>query len=213
MKKIIMIVLLLFVSSSVRAVETAERPFSLQGKVGLGLDHITGASTDFFSLEYFGEPNALSLRYWVTEKLCWEGLLALNVTSSPGGETNADNTGTSTNFGGGLGTSFRYNFRQPVRGVFIQWIGRATLGVLGQTVNNGEEEIATLTTNFSLFAGLGFEAFLPVWEALSVEGNVGLAVNSSQVQGAGLPGGQSSSSFAITGTGYLPLNLSVHYYF
>jgi hypothetical protein len=139
-------------------------PLKLERRLGIGLDNIPGASASA-TVSLLGgsmDPNALSVRYWFTDTLCWEGLLAGSVTSQPGGSSVSNTASGNSNFGFGIGTAIKYNFRQPARGVFVQFLGRGSLAVLGQRISNGADVINTVTTNFTLFAGTGFEAFIPV---------------------------------------------------
>ena len=66
----------------------------------------------------------------------------------------------------------------------------------------------------ALVVGAGFEAFLPYWDSLSVEGSVGLNFSSSQTKtDGGTQAAQSGSSLGISGSGFNPLNVAIHLYF
>jgi hypothetical protein len=56
--------------------------------------------------------------------------------------------------------------------------------------------------------GLGFEAFIPGWEWLSVEGTAGASYLDQAAAAA-----PSTSSVGVGAGGYAPLNFSVHVYF
>ena len=67
---------------------------------------------------------------------------------------------------------------------------------------------------FSLYVGPGFEYFMPFLRSASVEGSVRLRVSSTQSKSdQGSQAAQSSSAIDISGNGFSPMNLSLHYYF
>ncbi len=190
---------------------SAEGTMPLTGLWGVGFDTIPGASATTGLLPGLSQPNAVSLRRWFNEKFALEAKLAFSATSQPAGVS-----GTSVTSAWGVGTQMKYNIARPSPWLLAQFIGGATLAQLGQTTNAapGAGDLGQTTTNFTIMVGLGFEAFIPVWKALSLEGNVGLNVSSVQAKSAGAAQAtQSSSSMAINGYGFTPLNVALHYYF
>jgi hypothetical protein len=172
----------LSVSSDSTALSTG-----LDGKWGLGFDTIQGANSGG---ALSASPNAVDLRWWKSDVLALEGLVALNITNpSPG-------TGESIF---GLGVGAKYNWRKPVEDVLVQWVGRFSFA----TDNSGGSNNTTVAVQ----GGSAFEAFIPAWKALSVEGMVALGFISQNK-----PSG-TSTLFGITGNGFVPVTVAVHYYF
>ncbi len=180
----------------------------LAGKIGVGFDSIPGAQAGTAAgtaltsaIPGLANPNALDLRYWMNDRFGLDGLLALNVNSQP--------NSSETVFG--LAGGGKYNLMQPAKDVLVQLLGR--LSIADDNASGGG--ISRNAFTFGLFFGTGFEAFIPAWPALSVEGNVGLGL---QVQALSTSGGGVSSSgtgtnFGIMGAGFSPISVSAHYYF
>ena len=186
----------------------------LTGRWGLGFDNIPGASAGTGLVPGLADPNAAAIRYWINEQLAWDGLLALDLSSQPSGGSGAPGVPAGTDQRGyGVGTVLKFNVKRPTPWLLAQVLARASLASLTQAQNNGSNNGQT-TTTFGLGVGAGFEAFLPYWDSLSVEGSVGLNFSSSQTKLEG-PGqvAQSGSSLGISGSGFTPLNVSVHLYF
>lgn len=210
--KIAMMALLLALAGSA----SAEEPLALTGKWGIGFDSIPGASAGTGFVPGFSQPNAASMRCWVNEKFSWEGDLALSAQSQPGAPPTG---GTTSTTGWGAGTLLKYNFARPSSLVLAQFIGGASFAQLA-TKNEGGSTAAPAagqgqtTSTFSLYVGTGFEAFLPFWPALSVEGSVGFRVSTTQTKTEGqAQATASNSSLGVSGTGFSPLNVAIHYYF
>ena len=206
MKKILVAILFLAAAPSLRAVEVAH-------KVGIGFDSIPGASAGTGVIPAFAAPNALSLRYWQSENLGWDLLLAGDTSSQPGGNDAAGNPVDNTTRAFGVGIKAKYNWKRPSDWVLVQVVGRASVASLSQDVTNPlSGRIDQATGTFNLFLGLGFEAFIPAWEAISVEASTGASVSSIRTQ-AGGGAAQSGSSFSLVGDGFTPVNLALHVYF
>ncbi len=190
----------------------SDQAFPLGGLWGVGFDSIPGASAGSGLVPGISTANALALRYWVNDRFSMEGKLALSVTSQPAGVS-----GTSTTGAWGLGTQMKYNIARPTTYLLAQFLGGVSLAQLGQTsngVNPSGDPVGQTTTTLNIMVGVGFEAFVPVWRALSLEGNVGLNISSVQAHSAGsAQATQSSSSLGINGAGFTPLNVAIHYYF
>lgn len=188
----------------------AEGPI-LAGRWGLGFDSIPGASADTGILPGFSSPNAVALRYWVTERLAWDGLLALDLSSQPASGASAS-AGTDQR-GYGVGTVIKVNVKRPTPWLLAQLMGRASLASL-QQLDNGGSGAGQTTVTFGVGVGAGFEAFMPFWDSLSFEGSVGLNFSSSQTKVEGSSqAAQSGSGLNIGANGFTPLNVSIHLYF
>lgn len=194
----------------------AEGPLALTGRFGLGFDSITGASAGTGLVPGLAQPNALSVRYWINEKFSWEGDLGATVNSQPGTPPNG---GTTTTAAWGLGTMFKYNQARPHELFLVQWLGGLSFAQLGTRSEASATATPTpatgqMTSTFSLYVGTGFEAFIPVWRSLSVEGSIRLRVSTIQTKTEGsTQAGASSSFFGFEGSGFTPLNAALHYYF
>lgn len=186
----------------------------LAGRWGLGFDNIPGASAGTGLVPGLATPNAVAIRYWVHERLSWDGLLALDISSQPAGGTGAPGVPAGTDQRGyGVGTVLKFNAKRPTPWLLAQVLARASLASLSQVQNDGSNNGQT-TTTFGLGLGAGFEAFLPAWDSLSVEGSVGLNFSSSQTKtDGGTQAAQSGSSLGISGSGFNPLNVAIHLYF
>lgn len=186
----------------------------LAGHWGIGFDSIPGASTGTGLVPGLAAPNALAVRYWVTERFSWDGLLAVNLNSQPAGGGGSTGVPAGTDQKAfGAGTVMKLNLKRPTPWLLAQAVGRASLASLQQVSNNGAGTGQT-TTTFGLGVGLGFEAFLPFWDSLSVEGNILADFSSSQTKLEGpSQAAQSGSSLSIDSSGFTPLNVGLHLYF
>ncbi len=190
----------------------------LTGRWGVGFDTIPGASTNASLgasiIPSLSSPNALAVRYWVTEGFCWDGLVAVNLSSQPPGGNGVAGVPAGTDERAfGVGTQMKLNLKRPTRWLLAQAIGRASLASLQQLDNSGGGGGNT-TTTFGLGVGLGFEAFMPFWDSLSVEGSILADFSSSQTKVSGATqAAQSGSSLSIDASGFTPLNVGIHLYF
>lgn len=186
----------------------------LTGRWGVGFDSIPGASTGTGLIPGLASPNAVAVRYWINERLAWDGLLALDLSSQPSGGPGTTGVPAGTDQRGyGAGTLIKFTLKRPSPWLLAQAIGRASMASLTQLQNDGSNTGQT-TTTLSVGVALGFEAFFPVWDSLSVEGSLGLNFSSSQTKPEG-PGqvAQSGSSFGVNSSGFTPTSVSVHLYF
>ena len=187
-------------------------PMLLKGKVGVGFDSIPGASAGTGIIPSISTPNALSLRYWQSDLLAWDLLLAGDYSSQPGGADAAGNPIDNTTQAWGAGIKTKYNWKAPSENTFIQVVGRVSFASLSQDVTNAfTGRIDQTTQTLNIFLGLGVEAFIPWWQAISVEAVTGANVNSIRTTAANL--NQSGSGFSLVGEGFTPLNLALHFYF
>lgn len=186
----------------------------LAGRWGVGFDSIPGASAGTGLVPGLAAPNALAVRYWINERLCWDGLVAVNLNSQPAGGAGSTGVPAGTDQKAfGVGTLMKFNMKRPTPWLLAQAIGRASLASLQQVSNNGAGNGQT-TSTFGLGVGVGFEAFLPFWDDLSIEGNVLANFSSSQTKlENSTQAAQSGSSLSIDSSGFTPLNVGLHLYF
>jgi hypothetical protein len=174
----------------------------MAGKWGLGFETMSGG------------VGAADVRYWLSDTLGLEGNLGLDWASQPGGTDSAGKPTNNSSSAIALGVGAKFNWKKPVEDVLIQFLGRAILANQSQTTVAAGNSTSLNTLAFGIFVGTGFEAFIPVWRSLSVEGNVGinLGITSISSNAAGSTS-QSGSSFGIIGNGFAPTTVAIHYYF
>lgn len=189
---------------------------------GFGLDFVPGASAASVLGNVVAAPNGIGLRWWPTDKLALDGVAALASSSLQTGT--GTNTPGTTNSAVGFGVGVKYNISEPSQYLLAQLVGRGSVAKANQNDTTGLLKLETTTT--ALFVGAGFEAFVPGWEWLSLEGSAGLSVESQEVKPTVAPGAagpaaavaasqasQSTSSVTLGGNGFTPINLSIHVYF
>jgi len=189
-------------------------PLAMKGKVGIGVGSMPGlgpTQLPIFS-QVVSQPDAVSVRWWVSDKVALEALVACNVTSAP---SSGSGTAQSSNFAGGFGLGAKWNFKRSERA-----LGQLLVGFSDAFYGQGPDSSGASTTNntFSLYVGPGFEVFMPFLKNLSLEGNIRLRVNTVSTKTEGGSAGsnqaaQSSTAFGFFGEGFTPLALSMHYYF
>jgi hypothetical protein len=175
---------------------------------GFGLDTIPGASVNPLSGSLVSEPNAIAIRWWATDRLGLDLLGAANVSSLNG----TTGSSTATNPGGqtfGVGVGVKYNLTEPSHDLLAQLVARGSYATAEQT--GATSQLSTT----ALFVGAGFEAFVPGWDWLSLEGSAGLTLNSQDLEPANGASGasQSTSNVSLGGNGFSPVDLSIHVYF
>jgi hypothetical protein len=195
-------------------------PEHLKGYFGMGLGSMTYGGT------------ALVFRYWM------DNSTALDIMAGGGDNptTGYDFSGNAialSNFGFGVGLCLKENLSEPVRDVFVQMIERVTysqnyIQTTGTTSQNGyiygTSNNVSQNQQINLFWGLGFEAFIPFWRNLSIEGSVGLSANATFNQASSIynptyttqPNTQTSSGLITGGASsntFSLVNGSVHFYF
>lgn len=192
----------------------------LKGRWGFGLDTIPGASANPVG-GLIAAPNAVVVRWWATEKLCLDLMGALDAsslqTSGAGVLSGSSAPGTSSS-GSGFGLGVKYGLTRPSRDMHTQAVARVSTATSNQKDASGL--VALNTSTMGIFIGAGFEAFVPGWHWLTLEGSAGLALTSQTIKpessgGGGFVAGvsQSSSSVSLGGAGFTPINLSIHVYF
>jgi hypothetical protein len=181
-------------SSSSRSSSGSSLSTGLAGKIGLDVDTV---KTTPGAAAAFAAPNALGFRYWTSDVLGIDGAFALQNNSSSGSG--------ATTFG--LGGGITYNWKKPSDNFLIQWLLRASFASASTSTTVAGTTVTANQTLLALMGGVGFEAFIPAWPALSVSGNMGLELDSAGGSGA------SSSSINVVNSGSSPINVAIHYYF
>lgn len=187
----------------------------LRHRFAVGVDSVPGITPPSAAGPALAVPRALDLRWWAGDRLGFDLLLAGNYNTQQTGKgvlspLVSDSPGDAV-YGGGLG--LRYNVSEPNHDLLAQIVLKATGAQAVESVSGltGQVDATTLAA----FLGAGFEAFIPGWDWLSVEGQAGVTAFSESLtpQGAGPGKAQTLSGLGLAGSGYSPLNLSVHVYF
>jgi hypothetical protein len=187
-------------------------PGHLKGRWGIGISYMTNFGT------------ALVLRHWYSDNGAFE-LLFGGYDTPQAGEDFSDNYTTSPGWGYGAGLGLKRNLAMPVENVFIQGAARLTFSQSYQQ-NSYDYNLRTYQyQDLVLFVGPGFEAFIPFWKNLSVEGSIGLYVSSrwSQTESVYNPAQYSSSNNTKTDSWIIScglknnmsslVNMTVNFYF
>jgi hypothetical protein len=175
---------------------------------------------------------ALALRYWMEDNTALD--VMVSGSDSPGaGYDFSGNQITTSNWAYGLSLGLKQNLKEPIRDVFVQGIARlsyaqnfvqSTSTTSENSITYGYTNLNTQNQEVSLFLGIGFEAFVPFWEDISIEGNAGLSVNAlwNEVTDYYNPNFSSqpdiSTSYGLLSAGvntntFSILSGSVHFYF
>jgi hypothetical protein len=191
-------------------------PRMLEHRWGFGLDNVPGATNNPISGSLISAPNAIALRWWATEKIGLDFLAALDTTSlqtGSSGSTGGSAPGTSdTGFGVGVGV--KYNLTRPARDLLTQIVARVSTA--SSTQNDTTGLVKLNTTTMGLFLGAGFEAFIPGWDWLSLEGSAGFSLKSQTIKPDSPAAGgasQTTSSLSLGGAGFTPVDVAFHVYF
>jgi len=189
------------------------KPRILRHRWAIGIDSVPG--TGPAASGSVAVPNALSLRWWATDRLGVDLLAGGSYSSQQAGGSSlstqvASSPGTST-YAGAL--ALRYNLSEPSRDLLVQLLFKGS-GAQAQAQPAGASGASGKPGDLSGFLGVGFEAFIPGWEWLSVEGSAGVTGYSQYTpQSAGSAASQTTSGLGLAGNGTSPFNFSVHVYF
>jgi hypothetical protein len=190
-------------------------PRSLANHWAVGVDSLPTSAITSPSGAMVAVPSALSVRWWATERLAVDLLVAGNYNSAQAGKGELSplvSSGPGNAFyAGGLGV--RYNISELSHDLLSQFVVKAS-GAQSAGSISGWSGKATETT-LAVFVGAGFEAFVPGWDWLSVEGSAGATGFSQSLtpQGPGNGGVQTISGVGLAGSGFSPINLAAHIYF
>jgi len=184
-------------------------PEHLKERVGLGVSYMS----------YIGP--ALSLRYWAHDDEAYDFSMGGYDNPSPGKDF-ANDLVFTPNWGYGVSVGLRHNWRHPAEDVFVQWIARLSYSQTFYQNSNSSVISTSQNQDLSLFIGPGFEAFVPFWKNISIEGNIGLSLDShwsqyAQVNSPSYPYTNPtpnywSLSLGINNTITSILNAAVHFY-
>jgi|GEM_PF-1943169 len=174
----------------------------------------------------------LTYRYWTGDSTALDLFLGGSFALNSGLDFSGNNT-TAPNWNYTLGVGLKQNFKEPFKGVFIQSIEHLTFNqtynetiytTTSYGVNYGSEDYYNQSQSVNLYLGLGFEAFVPFWENLSIEGSVGLSsnlnlletnafYNSNFSSQANTQTATSNFNLGSTSNAFSILNGAVHFYF
>lgn len=175
---------------------------------GFGLDSIPGATSNPLG-GLVAEPNAVALRWWASNRLGFDLLGALSSSSLQQGASSS-----ATGNGGdvfGVGLAVKYNLSEPSKDLLAQLLARGSYASAQLSDNGGQLD------STAVFVGAGFEAFVPGWEWLSLEGSAGVTLSSQDLKPSGATTAttatQSNSTISLGGSGFSPVNVSIHVYF
>jgi hypothetical protein len=185
---------------------------------GFGLDSLPGTGGSGPGGSLVAQPNAVALRWWATDRMAVDLLAAGSASNAGAGGSNGSGNVPLQGYGGGL--SFKYNLSEPSRDLLVQMVAKGSYAMAqpssGTSGVAGSSQQYTTTAGF---LGLGFEAFVPGWDWLSLEGSAGAAVTKLDLKAGAAsgasPGGVQGGTTAGLGggNGFSPLNLSIHVYF
>jgi hypothetical protein len=176
------------------------------GKWGVGYAYLPSRS---------GALDALSATYRLNPNLDLDGMLLGGIGSVYNGGTSASggvvNDGVS-NFG--LAAQGRLSLAHPTQDLAFQVVGRLSYVTESTTHTVLGNAVTTSDGLIGLFAGFGFEGFIPSWRAVSIEVNSGFNVFLTGVSAAGTGANEMSAYLgASNANAFVPFNLAVHYYF
>jgi hypothetical protein len=220
------------------ALEAAVTPAATEAPAKKSIDpeHLKGVKG--YGLGYFGgAPAAISFRKWFSDNTAWEVAIGAGRSTRDGDSSlwqsplTPPTTDATTDWKGyqaAASLGFKRNFARPVSHLLVQFQSFLQYRYEAQTQ---DETIADYTQRhsrmivreMSLFVGPGFEAFLPYWSNLSVEGSLGLDLSYRWVRNEWKEHSTSGDStrddtvryldFTTTGTGLSIVNGQVHFYF
>lgn len=162
-----------------------------------------------------GPLDALTGTFKPNPDLALDGLLLAGSGSVDDGGTDSSGNEVNDSIGSfGLGVQGRYDVLHPTNYLAFQVVGRLSWVDEGDTHTVAGHATSTSESQFGIFAGAGFEGFIPSWRSVSVEVNSGLNIAFTGTSG----GGASSSDDTINlggsgGAAFFPFNFAVHYYF
>ena len=122
----------------------------------------------------FDSPLSFSdLRWWFDDKTAFDFYAGGSFSQQPSSDFNG-NTIYLPQWSWGVGLGLRENIAHPIDDVWVQMAERLTYD--GSSQQDGYSKERTIYSYNDLFGffGVGFEAFVPFWRNLSLEGSVGL---------------------------------------
>lgn len=162
-------------SKAVAATPTPADDFHLTGRLGFGTGMVP------FNENVYGELlNTISARYWFSEKFCLDLEGSYNGYSDSGTDFN-DNTIQTPNETYAIGLGFKYNLKEPVKYLFLQLIGQISFADNSYENAQVYQLVTTNNETWGGFVGLGFEYFIPFFNSISVESNIGYSFDINDV--------------------------------
>ncbi len=191
---------------------------------------VTAAVSDKFDPEHlkgkwsFGMNNLFGIfhlnpRLWVENDLALDFYAGGYEYDVPGTDLNNNPITTADwKIGGGFG--LRENITHPTEGVYMQLVEWVIFQDYYLENANYSQDWVQTGQNLIGYVGLGFEAFVPFWKNLSIEGNVGVQGNLGFQQtrttysgGAVTTSNFSGVSFATSNNNLGLMNIAAHFYF
>ena len=145
-------------------------------------DHLKGSGA--FGIGYGNLGTALSFRKWISDDTALELLVSGNIVTN----NQADFSGSYQllpNYNWSLGLQMKNNLAGPENNIYLQLVTALTFSqthTVTESLTSSanppyltayERSIADADV-INAFVGPGFEAFLPFWKNLSIEGNAGM---------------------------------------
>jgi hypothetical protein len=225
------------IATAEAAPQNLNPPASTMNAVGVGaasavddfsLSHRFGFGLSTYPQYRNGIGPLLSCRYWFNEKFALELAAGYDQTGSPSGLYDASNNELiNRSLSAQESLALKYNIGRPVKYVRIQgiiqvggvqsnsyqyqtvWVQNVSTGY-SYTDNVGSWQNPNIY--FSGYVGVGFEAYIPFWTNISVEGSVGLNVGTTE---SNSQYGKSIWIWSLetTDSGAIPLNAAIHYYY
>jgi hypothetical protein len=206
MKKIVVMALALCLGMSILAEAKSKKSdegeglsTGMAGRLGVGLE--AQDPTKLSTLP------VLTGRYWLSDRLGIDAALGFSTQTQTPATGSAVNT-TQFALAGGA----RFVLAAPVQELLITANGKVGVGT-SYNGTNGDNNTSSFT--FGLGVGIGFEAFIPAWKSLSVEGALGLGLSSTSTttKAAGVSSSSSDFKLGTEGSGSTPVSVGIKYYF
>lgn len=194
----------------------AEPARAMKGRLGFGVDQILGASLTSLinsSTSIIAIPNALAVRYYVTNKMALDLAYANGSTTVITDLMGKDTTASGNAWGVGLGA--KYTLTQPSRYLLMQAVVKGSFAKANLSLSNeGTEYMTGRVETSSVFVGPAFEVFVPSWEWLSLEGQVGFCFRHYWTDlNTGSAKDLTMDRLNMGGSGFSPINVAIHAYF
>ncbi|HTB23495.1 MAG TPA: hypothetical protein VK914_12415 [bacterium] len=186
----------------------------LQGHWALGVDSIPATAIASPSGSMVALPDALSLRWWATERLAIDVLAGGNYNSAQAGRGELSPLVSSSPgmavYAGALG--LRYNLSELSHDLLSQLVLKVSGAQSAESISGWSGQASE--TTLAVFVGGGFEAFVPGWDWLSLEATIGVTgFSQSLTPPSGNGGAQTVSGLGLAGSGFSPVDLAAHIYF
>ncbi len=171
----------------------SEKDLRLTGRFGIGSGFIDGDGSSY---------NGLSLRYWLSEKVCVDLIGYYGGYSYTGTDFNGNPVQEPYYYAGG-GLAFKYNVAQLRKNFFLQLMGEGSYFHYHYQSSYTDEQFFEDNETLGLFGGLCLEYFLPFFDCLSIESTIGYqqGFDGSTTKSVYNPSETSLSNSTTTGLG------------